>query len=164
LYSCLAMTLQIGILTISDRVSRGEMEDRGGPAIAKAVGALGWQIADRSVVPDDRSAIADTLREWCDRRLDVILTTGGTGLGPRDVTPEATAEVAEREVPGIAEALRATSLAQTPMAMISRGMAVVRGTTLVVNLPGSPKGATQGVETIAPVLEHAVAILHGGSH
>jgi molybdopterin adenylyltransferase len=159
------MTLQIGVLTVSDRASAGEMEDLGGPAVENVLRSGGLTVARREIVPDDRKQIASTLRRWCDdEHLDVVLTTGGTGLGARDVTPEATVEIAEREVPGIAEAIRFASLGQTPMAMISRGVAVLRGTTLIVNLPGSPRGAAQGAEIVLPVLEHAVATLHGGKH
>jgi molybdenum cofactor synthesis domain-containing protein len=160
----MAMSLRIGVLTISDRAASGEIEDRGGPALADSVAAHGWETAARATVPDELETIADTLTAWSDLGLDAILTTGGTGLGPRDVTPEATIRVADTLVPGIAEAIRASSLVETPMAMISRGLAGVRGKTLIVNLPGSPAGATQGMETVATVLEHAVAILHGGSH
>jgi molybdenum cofactor synthesis domain-containing protein len=116
-------------------------------------------------LPDDRAKIAQLLRQWCDELgLDVILTTGGTGLGPRDVTPEATLDIADRTVPGIAEAMRYAGLRQTPMAMLSRSQAATRGTTLIVNLPGSPKGVREGMEVILPVLEHARAITHGGRH
>jgi molybdopterin adenylyltransferase len=160
----MVMSLRVGILTISDRAARGEIEDRGGPALAEAVEGRGWETSARATVPDEIETIANTLTAWTDLGLDVVLTTGGTGLGPRDVTPEATVQVADTLVPGIAEAIRASSLQKTPMAMISRGMAAVRGKTLIVNLPGSPAGATEGMGTIGPVLEHAVAILHGGSH
>jgi molybdopterin adenylyltransferase len=159
------MTLRIGILTISDRVARDAMDDRGGPAIADALVSLVPDIAARTVVPDDRDAIAATLRHWCDELdLDIVLTTGGTGLGPRDVTPEATREIVQRAVPGISEALRSGGLAQTPYAILSRGEAGIRGTTLIVNLPGSPSGAAQGTGLLLPILEHAVAILRGGRH
>jgi molybdopterin adenylyltransferase len=159
------MGLRVGVLTVSDRASSGEMKDLGGPAIVEAVGSRSWTVEREQIVPDERSIIAATLREWCDSdALDVIFTTGGTGLSPRDVTPEATSEVAERPVPGIAEAIRAASLSQTPMAMLSRGLAVVRGSTIIVNLPGSPRGAAEGTNIVLPVLEHAVATLHGGKH
>lgn len=159
------MGLRVGILTVSDRASSGEMDDLGGPAIVEAIGSQSWTVERQQIVPDERSTIAGTLREWCDAdTLDVVFTTGGTGLSPRDVTPEATSEVAERPIPGIAEAIRAASLRQTPMAMISRGLAVVRGSTIIVNLPGSPRGAAEGTQVVLPVLEHAVATLHGGKH
>ena len=157
--------IRFGVLTVSDRASRGEQEDLGGPAVAQGLERAGWTVSTSAVVPDDAERIAEMLREWSDeQRLDVILTTGGTGLGPRDVTPEATLRVADREVPGIAEALRAASLAETPQAMLSRGRAALRGTTLIINLPGSPRGASFGVDVLRPVLEHAVATIHGSRH
>ncbi|MGH2443435.1 MAG: MogA/MoaB family molybdenum cofactor biosynthesis protein [Chloroflexota bacterium] len=159
------MALRIGVLTISDRVSAQEMEDRGATAIAGALQSIDHQIAQLAVVPDERARIQDTLTAWCDDHdLDVIFTTGGTGLGPRDVTPEATAAVCSYLVPGIAENLRAAGLQDTPQSMLSRAVAGVRGRTLIVNLPGSPAGASDGVEVLLPVLEHAVAIMHGGKH
>jgi len=159
------MKLRFGILTISDRVAAGAMEDRGGPAVAEALESGDWEIVRRSIVSDDAQAIAAILASWADDdSLDVVFTTGGTGLGPRDVTPEATMSVADRAVPGIAEAIRAASLCQTQTAMLSRAMAAIRGTTLIVNLPGSPGGAKEGVEIVRPILEHAVATLHGGKH
>src|SRR5437764_3787606 len=154
------MPLRIGILTVSDRASAGEMDDLGGPAVEDALQPLAPQIEERSIVPDDEDTIADLLTAWCDRsQLDVIFTTGGTGLGPRDVTPEATLRVCRRLVPGIAETIRSTSLGQTQHAMLSRGAAGVRGSTLIINLPGSPRGAREGVEVVLSVLEHAVATL-----
>lgn len=156
--------MRIGILTISDRVSRGVMEDTGGHAVEEEL-SPDWTVARRAVVPDEVAEIARTLTEWSDGdRLDVIITTGGTGLGPRDVTPEATLSVADRTVPGIAETIRMQSMAQTPMSMISRGLAVTRGTTLIVNVPGSPRGAGEATRVVVPVLRHAVAIMHGGRH
>ncbi len=158
------MALRVGILTISDRVSTGEMVDAGGPAIEGALLA-GWEVGARETVPDDRARVAGVLREWADgKQLDVIFTTGGTGLGPRDVTPEATLDVSERLIPGMAEAMRAAGLASTPAAMLSRALAAVRGETVIVNLPGSPKGAAEGVEVVRPVLEHSVATIRGGRH
>lgn len=159
------MHLKIGILTISDRVSAGQMEDTGGRAVRQALSNPEWTVAETAAVPDELDQIASILRRWSDDlQLDLVLTTGGTGLGPRDVTPEATLAVATRPVPGIAEAIRAASLTQTQHAMLSRAAAGVRGTTLIINLPGSPRGAADGVEVIRPVLEHAVAIMHGGRH
>ncbi len=159
------MHLKIGVLTVSDRVSRGEMEDRGGPAVQSALRNPEWVVAEQAVVPDDLEEVASILRRWADEsQLDIIFTTGGTGLGPRDVTPEATSRVATRLIPGIAEAIRSASLAQTQQAMLSRAMAGVRGTTLIINLPGSPRGAEEGVDVVRPVLEHAVATLHGARH
>jgi molybdopterin adenylyltransferase len=158
------MVVRTGILTVSDRVSRGEMDDLGGPAIAAALSGEAFEVVRLEVVPDEEDQIADLLATWSDEGLDVILTTGGTGLGPRDVTPDATVRVAERSVPGIAEALRREGQNYTAHAMLSRGVAAVRGTTLIVNLPGSPGGAREGAELLLPVLPHALAILHGGHH
>jgi molybdopterin adenylyltransferase len=159
------MTLKVGILTVSDRVSAGQMEDLGGPAVEGALETLDCETAAQRVVPDDRETIAGVIREWADeRRLDVIFTTGGTGLGPRDVTPEATLDVCNREVPGIAEAMRSAGLEQTVHAMLSRATAAVRTNTLVINLPGSPRGAAEGVAIVAPVLAHAIATIQGGKH
>src|SRR5947209_5843121 len=158
------MVLRLGVLTVSDRVSRGEMEDRGGSSIENVLGDPDFDIVRTGIVPDEVSLIADALVSWSDEGLDVILTTGGTGLGPRDVTPEATQQVATRMVPGIAEALRQEGQKQTPHAMLSRGVAALRGTTLIVNLPGSPSGAREGAELLRGVLPHAISILHGGRH
>ncbi len=153
--------LRFAILTISDRSARGEREDRSGPALAEAVRARGWQVAHTEILPDDLPTLRDTLARWADSdAYDVILTTGGTGFAPRDVTPEATAAVIERPAPGLAEAMRAASLHITPHAMLSRAVAGIRGTTLIVNLPGSPKAAVENLEVIAPVLPHAVSLLH----
>jgi molybdenum cofactor synthesis domain-containing protein len=159
------MRLRIGILTISDSVSAGRMEDAGGLAVADAVRDTEWEIEQQATLPDEREQIATVLRQWADDlRLDVVFTTGGTGLGPRDVTPEATLDAADRAVPGIAEAIRAASLTQTAMGMLSRGVSAQRGATLIVNLPGSPRGAAEGMQVVRPVVEHAVAIMHGGRH
>lgn len=159
------MTLRIGILTVSDRASSGAMEDRGGPAIAAALAALDHEIARQLIVPDDQARIADVLALWSDvEEIDVVFTTGGTGLGPRDITPETTLAVGDRQVPGIAEALRAAGMNKLPQSMLSRGVAVQRGKTLIINLPGSPSGAREGVELVLPVLEHAVLMMGGGRH
>ncbi len=159
------MQLKIKILTISDRAAAGALEDTGGRAVEAALAQPDWQIVERLIVPDEREQIIAALLRWCDEAdVDVIFTTGGTGLGPRDVTPEATAEVAERLIPGIAETMRAAGLAATPFSMLSRGLAALRATTVIINLPGSPKGAVEGVEVVRPILEHAVSILHGGRH
>jgi molybdopterin adenylyltransferase len=159
------MTLRVGILTVSDRVSRGEMDDRGGPAVEEALAPLGAEITARGVVPDERDQIEATLIGWADDEgIDLIFTTGGTGLSRRDVTPEAAAAVCDRLIPGIGEAMRAAGLAQTPMSMISRSIAGVRGTTLIVTLPGSPRGAAEGVQVVLPVLVHAADTLRGARH
>ena len=154
------MTLRFGILTVSDRCSRGERADLSGPALADFGRARGWRASRADVVADERPVIASTLTAWCARGdLDVILTTGGTGFAPRDVTPEATRDVLEREAPGLAEAIRAESLKVTAHAMLSRAVAGIRGRTLILNLPGSPKGALESLQVVAGVLEHAVQLL-----
>jgi molybdenum cofactor synthesis domain-containing protein len=155
------MNLRFGILTASDRSARGERPDASGPALADLVHAEGWSVAKQAILPDDRSALASALREWADSgEVDVILVTGGTGFAPRDVTPEATRDVIEREAPGLAEAMRAASLKITPHAMLSRLVAGIRGRAVIVNLPGSPKGAIENLQVILPVLEHAVQLLN----
>jgi molybdenum cofactor synthesis domain-containing protein len=152
--------MRFGILTISDRSSRGERLDAAGPALQETVTAQGWQVVHRQVIPDDYPTIRQVLVEWSESGgLDVILTTGGTGFSPRDITPEATQAVIERPTPGIAEAMRAASLQVTPHAMLSRATAGIRRRTLIINLPGSPKGAVENLQVILPVLPHAVALL-----
>ncbi len=154
------MTLRIGILTVSDRSARGERSDLSGNALAQAIVEEGWQVARQAILPDELEELSETLSDWADSgELDVILTTGGTGFAPRDVTPEATQMVVERIAPGIAEAMRAASLQITPHAMLSRAMAGIRKRTLIVNLPGSPKGAVENLRVILPVLPHAVQLL-----
>ena len=154
------MTIRFGILTLSDRSSKGERADASGPALALLIQAEGWVIAKQSILPDDESAIRQLLVDWVDGGdMDVILTTGGTGFSPRDVTPEATRAVIDREVPGLAEAMRAASLKITPHAMLSRIVTGIRAKTLIVNLPGSPKGAVENFQVILPVLQHAVQLL-----
>lgn len=154
------MTIRFGILTVSDRSARGEREDAGGPALAGLVRDRGWFVTRQSLLPDDESAIRNLLIAWANSaEMDVILTTGGTGFSPRDVTPEATRAVIEREAPGLAEAMRAASLKITPHAMLSRIVAGIRGKTLILNLPGSPKGAVENLQVVIPVLPHAVQLL-----
>ncbi len=156
----MADLIRVGVLTVSDRCSRGEQEDRSGPAIAEALPPEEFVIALQAVVPDEKRIIGDTLRRWCDEyACDVILTTGGTGLSPRDVTPEATEKVIERPWAGLSQFLLLEGLKQTPFAPLSRGLAGLRGATLIVNLPGSPDGARQGVQSLLPLLPHAVAVL-----
>lgn len=154
------MTLRFAVLTISDRSSRGERPDASGPALVKAVQGQGWEVTRHAILPDDLSVIRETLAAWADRGdADVILTTGGTGFAPRDVTPEATREVIEREAQGLAEAMRAASLLKSPHAMLSRAIAGIRGKVLIVNLPGSPKAAVENLQVVLPALEHAVQLL-----
>ena len=154
------MILQVGILTISDRSFRGEREDAAGPALVQLVQDQGWMVTIKAVLPDEEAAIREKLIAWADgAELDVILTTGGTGFAPRDVTPEATRAVIEREAPGLAEAMRATSLNVTPHAMLSRIITGIRKRTLIINLPGSPKGAVENLQVIIPVLPHAIQLL-----
>jgi molybdopterin adenylyltransferase len=156
-----AEKIRVAILTVSDRAAAGVYEDQSGPALVKVVeNTLGVEIADVAIVPDERGRIADQLRFWADVSLfDLILTTGGTGFTPRDVTPEATQDVIERAAPGLSEAMRAASLQITPYAMLSRAAAGIRGRTLIINLPGSPKGATENLRVVLPVLPHAIALL-----
>ncbi len=153
--------MRVGILTISDRSARGERPDASGPLLAELVaGELGATGIRTEVIPDDLEVISSTLIAWCDGgELDLILTTGGTGLAPRDNTPEATRAVIEREAPGLAEAMRAAGLQKTPHAMLSRGICGIRGRTLIVNLPGSPRAAQENLAVILPVLPHAVELL-----
>ena len=154
------MTLQVGILTISDRSFRGEREDVSGPALLRLVQDTGWFVTMTAILPDEESAIRERLTAWADNAgLDVILTTGGTGFAPRDVTPEATRAVIERETPGLAEAMRAESLKVTPHAMLSRIVTGIRKKTLIINLPGSPKGAIENLQVVIPVLPHAIQLL-----
>ncbi len=149
------MALRFGILTVSDRSWRGERKDSSGPALVEAVQAEGWQVVRQMILPDDLTDLRDLLAAWADSgEMDVILTTGGTGFAPRDITPEATQAVIERPAPGLAEAMRAASLQATPHAMLSRAAAGIRKRCLIVNLPGSPKGALENLHTILAVLEH----------
>ena len=156
------MMLRVGILTISDKGSRGERTDASGPAIADCLRAAGHDPAWYGMVPDEKTEIADKLIELCDfKGMDVVLTTGGTGLSPRDVTPEVTMKVADRMVPGIAEAMRSQTAAKATRSMLSRGVAATRGSTLIINFPGSPKAVRECMEVVLPVLEHATAVLKG---
>jgi len=156
------MTIRFGILTLSDRSSRGERADLSGPALANLIQAEGWLLVKEALLPDEESAIRETLASWADSgEMDVILTTGGTGFSPRDVTPEATRAIIDREAPGLAEAMRAASFKVTPHAMLSRVVTGIRKKTLIVNLPGSPKGAVENLQVVVPVLPHAIQLLQG---
>ena len=155
------MTLRFGILTTSDRSARGERADLSGPALAEAVISQGWEVACQAVIPDDLTVLRETLITWTEHSdLDIILTTGGTGFAPRDVTPEATLAVVDRLAPGLVEAMRAASLQVTPHAMLSRAVAGIRGKVLIINLPGSPKAALENFQVVLTVLPHAVELMH----
>jgi molybdopterin adenylyltransferase len=151
--------IRVGILTVSDRSSRGERPDASGPVIRELISAeMGALITHEAVVPDEQDTIAQLLREWS-TQVDVVLTTGGTGFAPRDVTPEATLAVIERRAPGLEEAMRADSLKKTPHAMLSRAVAGIRGRCIIVNLPGSPKAVRENLAAILPALPHGVRLL-----
>jgi molybdopterin adenylyltransferase len=155
------MSLRFGILTVSDRSARGLRPDLSGPALEELVTAQGWKIERTAVIADDLDLLRETLSTWADGAgLDIILTTGGTGFSPRDVTPEATRLVIEREAPGLAEAMRFESLKRTPHAMLSRALAGIRGKVLIINLPGSPRAALENLQVVLPALPHAVELLH----
>ena len=157
--------MRVSVLTVSDRVASGKTEDRSGPAVIARCRELGWKIVSAAVRPDERSSIEAFLRECADSNdADLILTTGGTGLGPRDVTPEATAAVVERLVPGFPEQMRAAGREKTPRAVLSRGTAGIRGKAIIINLPGSPRGAVDSLDAVADLLPHSVEIVHGAGH
>jgi molybdenum cofactor synthesis domain-containing protein len=151
--------IQVAIVTISDSASAGTREDLSGPALEQRVMELGWTVAQRALVPDERALIAKTVANLCG--CDVILTTGGTGLAPRDVTPEAIKMIAEREVPGFGELMRSEGLKSTRFAPLSRGGAVTRGSALIVMLPGSPRGAVESLNAVSGLIPHVVDLLHG---
>jgi len=154
------MSIRFGILTLSDRSARGERPDTSGVELARLVQSEGWSVAKQVILPDNESAIRASLIEWSDGgEVDVILTTGGTGFSPRDVTPEATRAVIDRDAPGLTEAMRSAGLKITPHAMLSRAIAGIRKRTLIINLPGSPKGAVENLRVVLSVLPHAVQLL-----
>jgi molybdopterin adenylyltransferase len=154
----------VGILTISDKGSRGERQDKSGEVIREILSSMNVRIANYDIVPDEKELIVEKLIKWADEdNLDVVITTGGTGLTPRDITPEATLAVVDKIVPGFAEAMRADSLKKTPMAMLSRAVAGTRGQCLIINLPGSTKAVRECLEVILPALPHAVETLKGQS-
>jgi molybdenum cofactor synthesis domain-containing protein len=154
--------MKVAVLTVSDRVSRGEAEDGSGDLLESLLREDGFDV-ERKLVPDERAQISAALRELAEG-VQIVLTTGGTGLAPRDVTPEATQDVLEREAPGIAQAIRVESLHKTPYALLSRGVAGLVGSTLIVNLPGSPGGCRDGYDVLRPVLPHALELLGGKVH
>jgi molybdenum cofactor synthesis domain-containing protein len=154
------MKFRIGIITVSDRSSRDERPDLSGPALVEMAKSKSWDVAETLIIPDDLDVLRDTLVLWADSGdLDIILTTGGTGFSPRDITPEATRFVVDKLAPGLSEAMRAESLKITPHAMLSRAIAGIRGRVLIINLPGSPKAACENLDVVAPVLGHAVQLL-----
>ncbi len=157
------IALKIGIITASDKGSRGEREDLSAKVIEEMMEAIGGRVADYALVPDELPILKRCLSEMADAGLDIILTTGGTGLGPRDVTPDATLQVIERQVPGIAEAMRMVSLEKTSRAVLSRAVAGTRGRTLIINLPGSPKAVRECLGVVLDALPHAIEVLKGDS-
>ena len=157
--------MRVAILTVSDSVSRGEREDRSGPSVAERCRAFGWQVTSGEVVSDDRDLLEKRLAALADSAsVDLILTTGGTGIGPRDTTPEATAAVCQKLLPGLGELMREKGREKNPRAVLSRAQAGVRKSALIVNLPGSPRGAVESLDAVADLLPHAIEVLRGASH
>lgn len=155
---------QAAVITLSDKGAQGEREDRSGPAVAQRLRDNGYEVVEELLLPDERSPLESSLIRLCDQRqLDLILTTGGTGFGPRDITPEATLAVAQRQAPGIAEAIRAASMAITRHAMLSRAVSVIRGHTLIINLPGSPKACMESMDVFMDTIPHALDLLRGAA-
>ncbi|MFH1619916.1 MAG: MogA/MoaB family molybdenum cofactor biosynthesis protein [bacterium] len=159
------MTIRFGVLTISDRCARGEAADASGPAVAKLVREKGWRVTEMCCVPDEEKIIIEKLREWCDAgKIDVALTTGGTGLGPRDVTPEATKKLIEKELPGFGELMRSEGLKKTSRAVLSRSTAGSYKKSLIINLPGSREGAVESLTAVIDIISHALEMISGSSH
>jgi molybdopterin adenylyltransferase len=157
--------MRVAVLTISDSVYKGEREDLSGPAVVAFCRGLHWEVVSALRISDEPAAIRENLRELADSgRVDLVVTTGGTGIGPRDNTPEATQAVADRVLPGIAEEMRRKGLEKTPTAVLSRAITAARNKTLILNVPGSPKGAVESLEAVAHLLPHAVHVLHGARH
>jgi molybdopterin adenylyltransferase len=157
--------MRVAILTISDSVAQGEREDLSGPALVARCRQLGWEVSSALRCSDDPAAVRSQLRTVVDSgHADLLLTTGGTGLGPRDNTPESTIDVADRTIPGLAEEIRRRGAEKTPNAVLSRGVAVLRHKTIIVNLPGSPKGAVESLDAIAHLLPHAIEVIRGAHH
>lgn len=157
--------MRVAIITVSDSVAEGKREDASGPAVVAHCRGLGWEIVASQVFSDDPANLREQLRKLADSgRVDLILTTGGTGLGPRDNTPESTVAIADIRIPGIAEEMRRVGAQATPTALLSRAVAVVRTKTLIINLPGSPKGAVESLAAIAHLLPHAIHVVHGARH
>jgi molybdopterin adenylyltransferase len=157
--------MRISILTISDSASRGERQDLSGPALEARCKGFGWKVVSTQLASDDPVALTELMRTVAhSETADVLLTTGGTGLGPRDRTPEATLALSGRTIPGIGEEIRRKGAEKTPTALLSRGVAIVCGKTIIVNLPGSPKGAVESLEAIAHLLPHAVEVIYGANH
>lgn len=156
---------RVGIITASDKGSKGERVDESGPKIKKIVSSFGYKVVYYKVLPDDKDMISSEMKQLCDENIvDLILTTGGTGFSKRDNTPEATLEIAEKLVPGVSEAIRSYSMQFTPKAMLSRGVSVIRKKTLIINMPGSPKAVKESMECIMPALNHGIDILKGSAN
>jgi molybdopterin adenylyltransferase len=157
--------MRVAVITISDSVARGERADASGPALVARCQELGWPVTSTHIIADDMSQIQNILRRLVDQeQMDMVLTAGGTGLGPRDVTPEATEAIADKMIPGFAEQMRRQGLEKTPRAILSRSAAAIRGSTLILNFPGSPKGAVESLDAVAALIPHAIQIIHGARH